>query len=137
MTLTTNEVACLTDLSLRQLQWLDEQGIISPRVKGSSSRAYTETDLLEAMIVAKLRAKKIGLKRARKVLAYLRQDPLRMVPGAYVIVDRSGRVWTENKASAICTRLSDLAGPAVLIIIPAVPEVNYPAYSSYSSASSS
>jgi len=48
--LTSNEVAALTGISLRQLQWWDERGLVVPARQGHR-RLYSLDDLAEVAVI--------------------------------------------------------------------------------------
>jgi hypothetical protein len=65
---TTAEVSKLTKLSLRQLQWWDEMGVVSPSLKGDGRRRlYSETDLAVIRIFATLKRKGFTLRQIREL----------------------------------------------------------------------
>jgi len=73
------EVASLTGLSARQLQWWDDrhlfQSAVAPKATaagGFTERRYTPVDLLELMVLADLRRQGMTVSRIRKLLETLR-----------------------------------------------------------------
>ncbi len=66
------EVAIITGVSLRQLQWWDEQGIVTPMQKGHR-RLYRMREVVEVALITELRRKGISLQKTRKVLSYLQK----------------------------------------------------------------
>lgn len=64
----TEDVAGLFGLSLRQLQWWDEIGFICPDRDGRN-RAYTRKDVLRIAIVANLLQKGATMPMLRRVLS--------------------------------------------------------------------
>jgi DNA-binding transcriptional MerR regulator len=75
------EVAALTGLSARQLQWWDErrlfQSAVAPKrtaAGGFTERRYTPVDLLELMVLADLRRHGITVARIRQLLTTLRTE---------------------------------------------------------------
>src|SRR4029453_18834115 len=73
------EVASLTGLSARQLQWWDDrrlfQSAVSPKptaAGGFTERRYTPVDLLELMVLADLRRHGMTVARIRALLDTLR-----------------------------------------------------------------
>ncbi len=54
MTFSTNEVSRLSGATLRQLQWWDDHGWLSP-VRVKADRAYSEAQALIAMVMVNLR----------------------------------------------------------------------------------
>ena len=80
-TYSSREVAGLTGLSARQLQWWDErrlfQSAVSPKptaAGGFTERRYTPVDLLELMVLADLRRQGMTVSRIRRLLDALRRQ---------------------------------------------------------------
>ncbi len=67
------DVAGLTGVSLRQLQWWDEQGVVTPMQKGRR-RLYNPTEVLLVSVIVGLRRKKLSLQKIRKVVDELKGD---------------------------------------------------------------
>lgn len=67
------DVAGLTSVSLRQLQWWDEQGVVTPMQKGRR-RLYNSTEVLLVGIIVNLRQKKLSLQKIRRVVDALKGD---------------------------------------------------------------
>lgn len=75
----SREVASLTGLSAKQLQWWDAKRLIRPSVPshptekgGFTERRYTSIELLELMVLADLRRRGFTITRIRKLLEVLR-----------------------------------------------------------------
>ena len=75
----SREVASLTGLSARQLQWWDAKRLIQPTVPprrtergGYTERRYTSIELLELMVLADLRRRGFTITRIRRLLDVLR-----------------------------------------------------------------
>ncbi|HEY7499832.1 MAG TPA: MerR family transcriptional regulator [Vicinamibacterales bacterium] len=75
------EVAALTGLSARQLQWWDDrrlfQSAVGPKptaAGGFTERRYTPVDLLELMVLADLRRHGMTIARIRLLLETLRSE---------------------------------------------------------------
>lgn len=75
----SREVAQLTGLSARQLQWWDKRKLFPPAIPsqkteagGFTERRYTPIELLELMVLADLRRKGFTVARIRKLLTVLR-----------------------------------------------------------------
>lgn len=75
----SREVAHLTGLSARQLQWWDKRKLFPPAIPshrteagGFTERRYTPIELLELMVLADLRRKGFTVARIRKLLQVLR-----------------------------------------------------------------
>ena len=79
-TYSAREVAALTGLSARQLQWWDACRLFTPAVAskrtaagGFTERRYTPVDLLELMVLADLRRQGLSVPRIRLLLDTLRE----------------------------------------------------------------
>jgi DNA-binding transcriptional MerR regulator len=75
----SREVAQLTGLSARQLQWWAKRKLFAPTIPshkteagGFTERRYTPIELLELMVLADLRRKGFTVARIRKLLLVLR-----------------------------------------------------------------
>src|SRR5687768_9932191 len=75
----SREVAQLTGLTARQLQWWAQRNLFPPTVPshkteagGFTERKYTPIELLELMVLADLRRKGFTVARIRKLLQVLR-----------------------------------------------------------------
>ena len=75
------EVAVLTGLSARQLQWWDARRLLSATVAsrptkagGFTERRYSPVDLYELLALADLRRKGFTVQKIRKILTVLRDD---------------------------------------------------------------
>jgi DNA-binding transcriptional MerR regulator len=78
-TYSAREVAAMTGLSARQLQWWDARRLFQPAVApkrtaagGFTERRYTPVDLLELMVLADLRRRGLTVGRIRLLLDTLR-----------------------------------------------------------------
>ena len=79
-TYSAREVAAMTGLSARQLQWWDSRSLftsaVAPRrtpAGGFTERRYTPVDLLELMVLADLRRQGMSVARIRLLLETLRE----------------------------------------------------------------
>ncbi|HEX4567824.1 MAG TPA: MerR family transcriptional regulator [Vicinamibacterales bacterium] len=79
-TYTSREVAAMTGLTARQLQWWDQHRLfashIAPRKTargGYTERRYTPVDLLELLVLADLRRQGLSVSQLRLLLDTLRQ----------------------------------------------------------------
>ncbi|HSC28049.1 MAG TPA: MerR family transcriptional regulator, partial [Vicinamibacterales bacterium] len=78
-TYSAREVAAITGLTARQLQWWDARRLFQPAISprrtaagGFTERRYTPVDLLELMVLADLRRQGVTLPRLRQLLETLR-----------------------------------------------------------------
>jgi DNA-binding transcriptional MerR regulator len=76
---TSREVAALTGLSARQLQWWDSRRLFTPAIAshrtdagGFTERRYTPLDVLELQVLADLRRRGFSVPRLRRLLSALR-----------------------------------------------------------------
>jgi DNA-binding transcriptional MerR regulator len=67
------EVARLAGVTLRQLQWWDEQKVVTPRHHGHR-RLYSAADVLEIGVISELRRKGFSLQKIRRVLRFLQRE---------------------------------------------------------------
>ncbi|MBI1789346.1 MAG: MerR family transcriptional regulator [Acidobacteria bacterium] len=70
---TSNEVARISGVSLRQLQWWDEKHVVSPRHDGHK-RVYAPNEVIEVTVIAELRRKGFSLQKIRRVLRFLQRE---------------------------------------------------------------
>ena len=77
---TSREVAGLTGLTARQLQWWDSRRLFKPAVAphrteagGFTERRYTPLDVLELQVLADLRRRGFSIPRLRRLLSALRE----------------------------------------------------------------
>jgi DNA-binding transcriptional MerR regulator len=76
---TSREVASLTGLTARQLQWWDARRLFKPALAphrtaagGFTERRYTPLDVLELQVLADLRRRGFSIPRLRRLLATLK-----------------------------------------------------------------
>ncbi len=72
-TFSSQDVSEITGVSLRQLQWWDEQGVVSP-VQHGHKRIYQLHELVEVALITELREKGISLQKIRRVLRFLEKE---------------------------------------------------------------
>src|SRR5437868_10124240 len=69
----SSDVSRISGVSLRQLQWWDEQNVVSPRHDGHK-RVYLPQEVIEVSVIAELRRKGFSLQKIRRVLRYLQKE---------------------------------------------------------------
>jgi DNA-binding transcriptional MerR regulator len=76
----SREVAVLTGLSARQLQWWDARRLFVPAIRshrteagGFTERRYTPIDVLELQVLADLRRRRFSIPQLRRLLSTLRE----------------------------------------------------------------
>ena len=120
--LTSNEVAALTGISLRQLQWWDERGLVVPARQGHR-RLYSLDDLAEVAVIAELRRKGFSLQRMRKVVRFLRQEMgkrlVETVSGSsdYHLLTDGRRIYVENSAQQVIDILKNARQPMFAVCL--------------------
>jgi DNA-binding transcriptional MerR regulator len=72
-TYSSNDVATVAGVSLRQLQWWDERKVVSPRHEGHR-RVYHAPEVIEITVIAELRRKGFSLQKIRRVLKFLQRE---------------------------------------------------------------
>jgi DNA-binding transcriptional MerR regulator len=85
---TSNEVVRLTGITLRQLQWWDERGVVKPEREGHR-RVYSMNQLTEIAVICQLRHKGFSLQGVRKVMRFLAHE---FGKGLAEIVDRNSDI---------------------------------------------
>ena len=80
-TYTSREVAELTGLTARQLQWWDDKRLFAAHIAskrtergGYTERGYTPVDLLELLVLAELRRQGVSVAQLRQLLETLRTE---------------------------------------------------------------
>ncbi|HEY7099216.1 MAG TPA: MerR family transcriptional regulator [Terriglobales bacterium] len=69
----SNDIVVLTGITLRQLQWWDERGIVVPLRQGHR-RVYLFEDLSEIAVICELRQRGFSLQRVRTVVRFLQRE---------------------------------------------------------------
>lgn len=128
---TSREVAALTGLTARQLQWWDSRRLfaaaVAPRrtaAGGFTERRYTPLDVIELQVLADLRRRGFGIPRLRRLLQTLRdtfgirlyeaigpEGPLTILIGGDLLYVRAadGRVFDlDNPTQALLVSVEDL-----------------------------
>lgn len=69
----SSDVSRISGVSLRQLQWWDEQKVVSPQHQGHR-RVYQADEVVEITVIAELRRKGFSLQKIRRVLRFLQRE---------------------------------------------------------------
>lgn len=83
----TDDVAVLTGVSIRQLQWWDEIGYVKPRRKGHA-RLYSPELTNVVMRIAQLRKRGVGLKLSIKTAKAVKDGTFSMALDAIDLLTR-------------------------------------------------
>ena len=112
------EVARKTKVTLRQLQWWDEQRVITPMQLGHR-RLYHVEDVIEVALVAMLRKKGFSLQQVRQLIVKIRSHA-RLVAeiggSMYVMADLKLRsLHLERDAVAACELMVLAKAPMIMV----------------------
>jgi DNA-binding transcriptional MerR regulator len=124
----SREVAQLTGLTARQLQWWAKANLFPPAVEshkteagGFTERRYTPIELLELMVLADLRRKGFTVARIRKLLHVLKT---RFKTRLYDAIEGGGSVtlfidgeniYARNEAGDLYSILDNAAQPLMMM----------------------
>ena len=124
----SREVAQLTGLTARQLQWWAQRKLFSPTVPshqteagGFTERRYTPIELLELMVLADLRRKGFTVARIRKLLQVLKT---RFKTRLYDAIEGGGpvtlfidgdNIYARNDVGDLFNLLEDAAQPLLIL----------------------
>jgi DNA-binding transcriptional MerR regulator len=127
-TYSAREVAALTGLTARQLQWWDERRLfasaIAPRrtaAGGFTERRYTPVDLLELMVLADLRRHGLSVARIRQLLETLRaRFGIRLFDaiggaGPLTLLTDGREIYARTNAGAFFNVLRDPTQPLLVL----------------------
>jgi len=121
-TFSSNEVARIAGVSLRQLQWWDERKVVSPAHAGHK-RIYTPAEVVEVSVIAELRRKGFSLQKIRRVLRFLERemgrrlgDVLRSDSPLHLLTDGKS-LFLEDRESRIIDILKNARQPMFLVSI--------------------
>jgi len=119
---TSREVVALTGITLRQLQWWDERGLVVPSRDGHR-RLYSEEDLSEVAVICELRRRGFSLQRVRKVIRFLQREFSRRlsetVSGSsdYHLLTDGHTLYLETSARQIVDILKNSRQPMLTICL--------------------
>jgi DNA-binding transcriptional MerR regulator len=108
----------LAGVTLRQLQWWRERGIVVPSARRGQWRPYAPEQVAEVLLLRALRAKGISLVKCRRLLAKCRRENAFARPGACLVFDpRLKLVRIETGAAAICEAVRAFAGGVFVVAL--------------------
>jgi DNA-binding transcriptional MerR regulator len=103
----TAQVARLTGLTPRQLDWWDRRGFLRPSVTAASGygsrRRYSFTDVVKLRLASRLRAAGFGLPQVRRVVETLRRLDASMdgLASARLLVADRRVVWARSDSELV------------------------------------
>jgi DNA-binding transcriptional MerR regulator len=119
---TSAEVARISGVSLRQLQWWDERNVVSPRQDGHR-RWYLPQEVIEVSVIAELRRKGFSLQKIRRVLRFLQKemgkrlaDVLDGNTEVHLLTDGKS-IYLEERAERIVDLLKNAKQPMFLVCV--------------------
>jgi len=118
----SSDVARISGVSLRQLQWWDEQNVVSPRHDGHK-RVYLPNEVVEVTVIAELRRKGFSLQKIRRVLRYLQRemgkrlsDALTTESDVHLLTDGKS-IYLEESRDRIIDLLKNAKQPMFLVCV--------------------
>lgn len=108
--LTTGQVAAQFGVTVRQLQWWDEQGLVSPLVEGHR-RIYSQDDARLIASVVRLRRARYSIQQIRALVSPLRRRPL---GACFAVVVGAHVTWCDSQATVLDV-IRNAAQPSLLL----------------------
>ena len=121
-TFTSRTVAQLTGISLRQLQWWDERGLVVPAREGHK-RLYSLDDLAEVAVICELRERGFSLQKIRRVLRFLQHELGRRLvetvraASEYHLLTDGHHIFLEDSARGVVDILKNARQPMLSICL--------------------
>ncbi|MBI4874449.1 MAG: MerR family transcriptional regulator [Acidobacteria bacterium] len=118
----SSEVSDIAGVSLRQLQWWDEQRVVSPHHEGHK-RIYLPEQVLEITVIAELRRKGFSLQKIRRVLRFLQREVGRRLgevlsgDSEYHLVTDGKSIYLEDRHERIIDILKNARQPMFLVCL--------------------
>jgi len=119
---TSRAVVDLTGISLRQLQWWDERGIVVPARDGHK-RVYSLDDLAEVAVICELRERGFSLQKIRRVIRFLQRElGKRLVEtvraaSEYHLLTDGRHIFLEDSARGVVDLLKNARQPMLSICL--------------------
>lgn len=119
---TSSEISEVTGVSLRQLQWWDEQKVVSPRHEGHK-RLYLAEEAIEIAVIAELRRKGFSLQKIRRVLRFLQKEMGRRLAeilkaaGDMHLVTDGKAIYLETDGETVIDILKNADQPMFLVCV--------------------
>ena len=119
---TSGDVARLAGVSLRQLQWWDERGVVSPRQEGHR-RVYLSQEVVEVSVIAELRRKGFSLQKIRRVLRFLQKEMGQRLSAAVAgngdmhLLTDGKNIYLEDQPDRVIDVLKNAKQPMFLVCV--------------------
>jgi DNA-binding transcriptional MerR regulator len=119
---TSRRVTEITGISLRQLQWWDERGIVVPAREGHK-RIYSLDDVAEIAVICELRERGFSLQKIRRVIRFLQRElGKRLVEtvraaSEYHLLTDGRHIFLEDSARGVVDLLKNARQPMLSICL--------------------
>jgi DNA-binding transcriptional MerR regulator len=121
-TFTSRDIVRLAGISLRQLQWWDECGILVPARDGHK-RVYSLDDLAEVAVICELRQRGFSLQKIRRVVRFLQRELGRRLvetvraASEYHLLTDGKHIFLEDSARGVVDLLKNSRQPMLTICL--------------------
>ena len=118
----STDVARIAGVSLRQLQWWDEQRVVSPRHEGHK-RLYATEEVVEVSVIAELRRKGFSLQKIRRTLKFLQREMGRRLAeimntaGEFHLLTDGKSLYLEDSQERIIELMKNARQPMFLVSV--------------------
>jgi len=112
----------LTGISLRQLQWWDECGIVVPARDGHK-RVYSLDDMAEIAVICELRQRGFSLQKIRRIVRFLQRELGRRLvetvraASEYHLLTDGKHIFLEDSARGVVDLLKNSRQPMLTICL--------------------
>ncbi len=119
---TSSDVARISGVSLRQLQWWDERNVVSPRQDGHR-RVYAPDEVVEVSVIAALRKKGFSLQKIRRVLRFLQKEMGKRLADAVAaeseihLLTDGKTIYLEESADRVVDLMKNARQPMFLVCV--------------------
>ncbi len=119
---TSSDVARISGVSLRQLQWWDERSVVSPRQDGHR-RVYAPDEVVEVSVIAALRKKGFSLQKIRRVLRFLQKEMGKRLADAVAaeseihLLTDGKTIYLEESADRVVDLMKNARQPMFLVCV--------------------
>ncbi len=119
---TSSDVARISGVSLRQLQWWDERNVVSPKQDGHR-RVYRPQEVVEVSVIAALRRKGFSLQKIRRVLRFLQKEMGKRLSDAVAaeaeihLLTDGKNIYLEDDSERVIDVLKNARQPMFLVCV--------------------
>jgi DNA-binding transcriptional MerR regulator len=121
-TFTSKQVAALTGISPRQLQWWDENRIVVPARDGHR-RVYSRDDVAEVAVICDLRRRGFSLQKIRRVIRFVQRELGRRLvetvtaASEYHLLTDGRHIYLEDSAQGVVDLLKNARQPMLSVCL--------------------